>query len=230
MPMGIYQAYDNEWLIERFDKMSLAELCEKYNSAHGTNYRYEAIRWHCKEKLGLCKNGRIRYTDEQNEFLIENYPAYGKTETAKLFNERFGEAKNAEAIRTYCVRHLKLKVTKDRKKKASQENRSQKADRTIKVGEIVDRKGTLYRKVKSGSEKRNDDYRLLSDEVIGKPPKGQRIVYLDGNRLNCTKDNMAFARQKDMCLMSVYKLWSEDKEVTKTGLMACELRNRINEV
>lgn len=230
MPMGVYQTYDNKWLIERFNKMSLAELCEKYNSAHGTNYRYEAIRWHCKEKLKLCKNGRVIYTEEQNEFLIKNYPVHGKVETARLFNEKFGECKSAEAIRTHCVRHLKLKVTNDRKKKAGQENRSKKADRTISVGDIVDRKGTLYRKVKSGSQKRSDDYKLLSDEVIGKPPKGQRIVYLDGDRLNCTAENMMFTRQKDMCLMSVYKLWSSNREVTKTGLMACELQNRIKEV
>ena len=216
--------YDDAWLIANWGAHRFtSELAKAYNDAHGTCYSYECIVHHCKHKLGLEKERRP-YTEEMERWLFENYPKHRLSETARLFNERFNDSRTRDAIKTYCERKFGLHLDKGVRSEIATENRAKSQSGVHDVGQIVNKKGTLYRKTGKGRA-----YRLLSDEVVGKPPQGLRIVYLDGDRTNCKEKNMMFAPQQDMCLMSVYKLWSGDAEVTRTGLMACRLQNAIKE-
>lgn len=229
MSCGVYQKYDDAWIIIHWDDYRFtSELAKAYNDTHGTDYSYASIVRHCKHKLGLTKE-RKSYNEKMENWLCEYYPKYGIAETTLKFNEKFNDNRSPDAIKTYCERALGLHVSPCVKSIHAFENRKKHRNGAHEIGDVVNRKGTLYRKIGIGGNK-EDNYILLSDEVLGSPPIGNRVVYLDGDRTNCTKKNLMFASRSAMCLMSVYKLWSEHQEITRTGIMVCELQASIKEV
>lgn len=52
------------------------------------------------------------YTTEMNQWLIENYPKYGKV-CLENFNKKFNTNKNIYSLRTHCNRKLRLKAPTD---------------------------------------------------------------------------------------------------------------------
>ena len=53
----------------------------------------------------------MRYTEEERQWLRENYPKLGERETARQFNERFNHSQKAHSLATYCSSHLGVSVS-----------------------------------------------------------------------------------------------------------------------
>lgn len=72
-------------------------------------------------------------------------------------------------------------------------------------------------------------HRLVYEEAYGKIPKGMKLVFADGNKLNLDLDNLLLVTDKELLLMNAKKLIKEDKELTKSGLALTKLMNKMYE-
>lgn len=209
MPAGIRFDYDDKWILERWEVThNWLTLCNEYNKAHGTDIGYNAFKSHCN-RMGL----NYRYTEEQNEFLKQTYPHKGRVVTAELFNKTFGTHKTPIAIQKHCHKNLGLLVTQERNAQKAIEN----TGRFHEVG-TVKKMGNhgLCIKTSAGWER-------IADNVIGKAPKGHRIVHLDGDISNNTKENLMHMSFAHCALMTRYGFWSNTPLITQTGAVWCDL-------
>lgn len=213
MPSGVRISYDEEWILAHWETYrNWNRLCIAYNREHGTDIGYNTFKSHC-QRNGL----NFRYTNEQIEWLKENYPNLGCVKTAEAFNETFNEKRSAIAIKVKCKK-LGLKVVEQRKKDRAKEN----TGRYHEDGTITEKQhGELYKKI-------DGEWFRVKELVMGKPPKGYTIVHLDCDIKNNEVENLQFVKKGHTIMMAKYGFWSESREITKTGLLACELKELIN--
>lgn len=214
MPRGVYQTYDDEWILERWEQThNWSVLCQEYNKAHDTDFKYSTFKSHCNRELNL----NYHYSDEQNKWLIDHFPDLGRVKTAKAFNERFGTTKSPGAIKLHCNRNLGLFASEQRKKDRAIENTGRYY--TIGTVKIMGNNG-LCEKTLNGWER-------VADKVIGKAPRSHRIIHLDGNILNNDVENLVHLNYVQCALMTRYNFWSSDPLITKTGIRWCDLHETI---
>ena len=214
MSAGINIPYDDEWILSRWGGVrNWAVLCREYNAAHGSNIGYNTFKSHCNRELGL----NYHYSEEQDEWLKENYPHLGRRKTTEAFNKRFKTNKTAQAIKLHCNKNLNLRVTEERRKQVPVEN----SGRSHPIGTVMV-KGN-YGVV----EKTANGWERITDRVIGKAPKGCRTIHLDGDILNNDASNLVHMSFERCALMTRYELWSVHSTITKTGIKWCELYEKI---
>ena len=159
--------------------------------------------------------GNRYYTDEQKQWLIENYPKLGKVETAKRFAAEFGIVRKPKSLQRYCTHGLGLSVTEKRSKERYEE---MSAD----VGTISKNcRGEWKIKTEHGWEK-------LSR--YGKDiPKGYVAIHLDRNADNNEPDNIAIVPNGIQTIMRNENIWSENTEVSRTSVEWAMLYKALKE-
>lgn len=213
MPRGVKVTYDDEWIADKWEQThNWLTLCNEYNEAHETSVGYNTFKSHCNRELEL----NYHYSDEQLEWLKENYPKFGRNETCRMFNERFGTTKSAQAIKVKCV-HLGLRVTEERLKARAIEN----TERYYKLGtiKVIGNMGVC--------EKTEDGWKRITDKTIGKAPKGYRTIHLDGDIWNNDPSNLRQVSYSVCGSMTSNKFWSEHPRITESGLIWCELKQAL---
>lgn len=204
--------YDDDWIIAHWGlTRNWMSLCEEYNRAHGTEVNYNTFKSHCNGALSL----NFHYSDEQIEWLKENYPKLGRVEATKRFNEKFHEKRSTAAIKK-MGHTLGLHVTKERRKQVPIEN----SGRFHEIGTV--REGAnkeLYVKTETG-------WKPLKYTICEKKP-GKNLVYLDGNKNNVNENNLMYITRAVSARMIKNKFWSEDPEITRTGIICCELEQAL---
>ncbi len=206
--------YDDDWIIANWQAIrNWKQLQEAYNSSHSSRIGYATFKAHCNMKLGL----NFMYTQEQEEWLKENFPKLGRIATTQQFNKRFGTSKTVQAIKVHCV-CMGLRVTNDRRSMTAIEN----TGRYHPVGTIV---------LGSHDEpyvKTDEGWKRLK-EIVCHRGKGKVVIHLDGNPANCDPDNLMAVTRAVLIKMSKNRFWSEEKEITRTGVCWCELSEAIRE-
>lgn len=207
--------YDVEWITSNWEvEKNWKRLTEAYNETHGKSVSYGAMKSYCNRHLGLS----FKYTDEQKEWLSENYPSIGKVEIAKRFNERFGTTRTANAVFVECKK-LGLKVSDERraiKRQMVAEIRKQP------IGKISEREhGTLYIKTENGWKR--------CKELVMKRENGKLLIHLDGDKHNLNPENIVQISRKTSAIMTAEGFWSSNAEITKTGIEWSKLKIVLNE-
>ena len=215
MGAGIPITYDDEWIVTNWqDFRNWKKLCEAYNEVHGTDIGYNTFKSHCNRELVL----NYHYTQEQQEWLIENYPHLGRVKTAKAFNNKFNENRSAQAIKFICSR-LGLRVTEQRKQEIGVEN----SGRWHPLGTVVKKQhGEPYVKTEDG-------WKRLKDIEFGDKPRGHVIAHLDNNPDNYSRENLIAIPRSISVKMSKNKFWSEEPVITKTGILCLTLEEALKE-
>lgn len=72
-------------------------------------------------------------------------------------------------------------------------------------------------------------HRIVYEQAHGKIPKGYVVVFADGNKLNLELDNLILVSRNELCRMNQNKLFTNDKELTKSGLVLVKLMNKMYE-
>lgn len=65
--------------------------------------------------------------------------------------------------------------------------------------------------------------RYVYEQANGPIPKGYKILFADGNKLNCELDNLLLVSAGELLLMNVNGLCYKDKEATKCGLTIAKI-------
>lgn len=68
---------------------------------------------------------------------------------------------------------------------------------------------------------------LLWEAAYGPVPKGHKIIFGDGNRLNVCLDNLILVTDAQLARLNQYHLIQEDADLTKTAIVLADLKAEI---
>ena len=195
-----------------------------------------------------------RYSEEQKEFIItNNYGKYSK-ELAEMFNQHFNTNITAKEI-AYFRRNHKLKsgLTGQFKKGNVAHNKGKKQIEYMSQESIERTKETRFKKGNKpknyrpiGSERiTKDGYievkvadpnkwetknKIIYKQYYGDIPKGHKVIYADGNKLNNDINNLILVSNNEELIMNRHKLRTENIELTKTGYLIAKVIDKTNMV
>ena len=203
---------DYEWIREHGDGTNNAALCREYNAAHGTEIDHRLFNYHCK-RAGIRSRGR-KYAEEEKTWLKENYPQLGQKETARRFAELFGRDVSPKTITKYCNVWLGCGgVTEQRRNERYDAMRS----------EI----GTLTVNCRGEARIKTEHGWIKATHSQVDVPKGMIAFNLDGDIYNNAPENIGITTNGKFRTLRNNGFWSKDREITKTGLLWCDLNELV---
>lgn len=73
-------------------------------------------------------------------------------------------------------------------------------------------------------------HNYIWEKNYGKIPKGYSVIFLDQDKTNFNLDNLQLVKIKDKLTAKNMKLFSKNKEITKTGILTAQLINKNAEI
>lgn len=210
-----YVGFDDKWILKHWKEYGRwTDMYEDYKKIYpDIHHSTENFRRHCNIDLHLSRT----YTEEQDAWIRNNYPNMGARESYEEFQKTFGIKKGFSGFKSH-ITDLGLKVTKERKQIADANN-----------GNHEKKPNGSVRKNARGQYfvKRNGKWISMAKDAVGEIPKGHAVVHLDGKQDNNNPDNLAVISRKTLGRMTHNRFWSEDPEITRTGILCCELANAL---
>lgn len=174
-----------------------------------------------------------KYTDEEREFIQNNYKGISTRELTERFNLAFGEKITEAQMKGYkgryklwsgvCNRFQKGHVPNNKGKKMSREMYEKAHPTMFKKGNVP----VNYRPV--GSERVNVDgyieikvadpnkwllkHRVVYEREIGEIPKDSAVFFLDGDKQNCELSNLKLVKRSELLIMNRYHLFQNNAEL-----------------
>lgn len=228
MPLGYKTIWHDDWIVENYLRYpSYKALTDAYNETFGYEVAPTTMNGHCKNDLGLCKprvTGEF-LTEEQKKFIEEYYPSHSVKDTTRAFNETFGTNKQKHTMLNYARRHG-LKVDEDVVTKSKID--AAHADGTThpfrKIGDVRFDGRYWVMKTEEGWKM---CHKAVWEKHHGKVAKGNAVIYLDGDNTNWNIDNLLEVPIRYLGLLDRNGMRSENAEITKTGVLWCELHDLV---
>lgn len=183
-----------------------------------------------------------KYTDEIVDFISKNVREHSDKTIASMIKARWdvsvseSSVTNAKArygIKSGVRRGTFIKGQKSWNKGKKMETKGRMAETQFKKGQTP----TNHRPV--GSERINKDgyveikvgepstwapkHRLIWEQHNGPIPKGNVIIFLDGDKSNLSIENLEMIKQSQLSLLNKFGLIKNDPELTKTGVNLASL-------
>jgi hypothetical protein len=212
--------WNDDWILKNKDKYdSISEMHKAYTTEVDSNVLCQSFRTHVRRKLSITSG--LTWTQEERQWLIENFPLHGGLKCVDPFYAQFKKHRTHRAIEAEA-RRLKLYVNED----VVIENRNY--TRRVPIGTIVD-DGDGYLKIKTGKGSSGWErlHRHIYEKYNGQIPDGHKIVFLDGDKRNYNTDNMVTVPASYLALMNNLKMKSSNPQVTSTGIIWCELYEEL---
>ena len=171
------------------------------------------------------------YTEQEREFLRDNHDrCSGYRELTEMFNKRFSTNLKTITISDYCHKQLKIKGMKN----TGRFLKGSKA-RDLPIGTIKKSQNATYIKVGNedtgltGYQPPNwiPYQRYLWEQAHGPIKDGEFVIFLDGNTENFDLNNLAVIDRQISAQMAKNRWYTEDAEVTRTGVLCVQLLHEI---
>ena len=214
-----YTKEQNEFLRDIKGKDTYKNIAKKFNKEFGTNVSQEALRR--KMERGFYVSHVPKYTKEQDEFLREQSQVYSLAKVRADFKEKFGFGITKYAIVDRCRRVYHSTPTQAR----------DKADfrmwSELPLGEEAEKDGKIIVKVSDKPYAKFSNWKYkhwhIWEQHNGKVPKGNRVIFLDGNNRNFDLNNLACVPLRYVCLLACNDWKFESAELTRLAIKWCEL-------
>lgn len=220
MSRGQRIKWDVAWVEDNFAECdNLKTLNALYNETHMTDICYRTFKGFC-QRQGYKKSN---ITEEQDEFIRENYPKYGAAKTADIFNATFNTNKKPDQIKRLAHnRHLKIAD-----EEVYKNLRVNKRGCKYKVGDVSKDWDIPYVKVGDNKWIRESLYKYT--QAYGEVPEDCVILHLDRNQCNNDIDNLVAIPKRYTAKMARNWLYSHNATITKGALMLMELEEKIDD-
>lgn len=215
-----YTEQQLEFLREGYLAMRIPELTEAFNAEYGLALKPEAVKstlqnhkFLCGRPTGSRKGERMDYTQEHEAFAREHYPNLSLTALTQFFNYHFGTSKTASQIKAFvtrngitCGRSGCFKPgtkpwntgTKGLVPPNSGQFKPGQVPQNLKdIGfERINVYGYIEIKIAEANPYTGAPTRFkMKQQVVweaanGPIPKGHKIRFLDGDKLNCALENL----------------------------------------
>lgn len=223
-----YTDEEKEWLKENHCKYTTAKLLtDAFNEEFHLSLSTSAIRQQCINYLGLsfgCLG--VKYTKEEDEFILQNYGKYTFKEISQMLFENFGRTTTWMGLRGHCYKTLGL--TLDNPGKFAFKWRQ------LPIGTERIFEGYTWVKVSNNIGRRgsHDAYKLnwkLKHQIVwedhhGRIPDGCQIIFLDGDKSNFNIDNLYCIDLSALGYLAGNKLWKVDRSLLPTAIKWAELK------
>lgn len=194
---------------------------------------------------------RHYYSQEEDNFLIDNVKGISLKELREQFNKKFGYNLSESAI---ANRKNKLGLSSGIKGGQFQKgsvpfNKGKKQKDYMSEEAINKTKNTRFKKGNIshnhrpvGSERITIDGYIeikvaepnkwktkavvIYEEKYGKIPKGHKVIYLDGNRQNLDVSNLKVISSAEELIMNSNNLRYSNKELTESGCLVAKIINK----
>lgn len=189
-------------------------------------------------------NKHLPYTDEQLLFLKDNYPNMARVELTAEFNKKFKQDRTVKAIAGTCKRN---KFSSGRtgcfEKGSKPWNTGTKGVCKPNSGSF--KKGNLPKNWKPVGHQRIIDgyimekveepnkfrfkHQLVWEEHHGQIPKEMVLWFIDGNRQNCSIDNLELIKKTEQIRRNQLKVNQAPGEIQETLKLVAKTQVAISE-
>lgn len=177
-----------------------------------------------KTKNNIKSGLRLNLNKEQEIFLKDILETTSSKEVVKLFYKKF-----KIKITPCMVNHYRVKFNILRNEHTGQFKKGIKPHNFKKVGyEFIDKEGYIWIKTKDNKFKRKQ--LAIYEKHYGKIPKGYSVIFLDKNKKNFNINNLMLVKNKDKLTAKNRNLITNDKEMTKLGILTAQLINKNCEI
>lgn len=187
------------------------------------------------------------YPQEVRDFIYTNYKGVGHQGMADKLNEKFGTHYTKGQMKALYSRfrlnsgrtgrfpkgHVPVNKGKKGHSYPGMENTQFKKGHLPHnwwpVGkERITRDG--YTEVKVAEpNKWKLKHRLIWEDANGPIPKGCVIIFLDGDKANCSLENLVMISQRQNAVLNKKKLRHDTAEATKTGILIADVLLKMND-
>ena len=188
----------------------------------------------------------MKYTKEIVDFLEKNIEGTSYKEITDKFNTLFHESVTFEAMKGLLQRKgLKNGVNGKFEKGHIPHNKSYKGVCYKGCEKSWFQKGNVpknYRPI--GSERITKDgyieikvkdpnewqlkHRVLWENQHGKIPENHILIFLDGNRLNCSIENLKLVSRSELLILNRRKLLTDDADINNTAAILAKVIDMSN--
>jgi len=188
----------------------------------------------------------IRYTKEQKEFLIKNNYMKSSQELADLFEKEFNIKLTRAQIKSFrgnnkldsglTGRFEKGNVSWNKGTKGlthANKTSFKKGNRPHNYRPVGSERITVdgFVEIKIADPNKWDlKSRVIYQEKYGKIPKGYKIIYLDGNRLNLDINNLRAVSYEEELIMNTKGYRFNNAELTNTGHILSQIESKIRKL
>lgn len=234
---------------------TILDLQIEFNNKFNTNITYKAMKSYLsghKLKVGRRNEKYRKYKDEHIEFVKNNVKGITLKELTNKFNKEFNMNVSESAIANIKNKYnLQSGIVggqfqkgqkswnKGRKMSPSQYEKSKPT--MFKKGNIpanaraigserIDKNGYILIKTQDGHKNKNwtRKHRYLYEQEYGKVPKGHKVIFADGNNRNFDLNNLIVVSDAEELIMNQNKLFKQDTELTKTGVIIAKVLDKAN--
>lgn len=215
-----YTDEQNQFIVEHGD-MSLKEIADAFNKRFGKTVSKEAIGKK-RKALGLPSvivKQETMFTEEINNFLLENYERFTSRELAEKIAVKFGVEPKTQTVTDQLLR-LGIR----RGNCFTPKGYIPRASKPVGY-ERVDKNRTVMVKVGQPNE-----WRPKAQVVMNYDPKKEQVIYLDGNSLNVTKENMVVVSKRVHARLAKNGWLNSSSEIVFAGIKWAELLYAIKKL
>ena len=195
-----------------------------------------------------------KYNDKHLKFIKDNVRNTEK-ELVKMFNEKF-DIKITVGILSNIKTKLGIRsglVGGQFQKGQAPPNKGKKWDEFMSINGQINSRKTCFKKGHIpknhrpvGSERVNVDgyleikvaepnkwklkHRVIYEQYYGKIPKGYKIIFLDGNKLNISVDNLEKISNNQSLIMNQNAFFTKNKDLTKSGVITSEIISKTRKL
>lgn len=194
-----------------------------------------------------------RYTEEEHTFLRNFIPGHTYKEIVQAYNQKFKQPITESRVKSYMSNHkLKNGLTGRFEKGHVPVNKGTHPPTVGRMGDTQFKKGHLPHNTKPiGYERMTRDgyievkvmerpdrkkgiknfvpkHRLVWEAANGPIPKGNKIIFLDGDKNNCDIENLAMVNAAENLELLRCNLRSENPKLTETGVLVAKLAVTTN--
>ena len=185
-----------------------------------------------------------KYTEEEHEFLHSFIPGHTYKEIVDAYNARFDDDITPSRVKSYIGNHkLNTGKTGYFEKGNIPHNKGKPHPTVGRMAETQYKKGNLPHNTKPiGYERISRDgyvevkiamrpgdvpdghnfvskHRLVWEAANGPIPKGHKVIFLDGDKLNYALENLALVTDAEHLELTRSGLRTDNTEFTKTGVL-----------
>ncbi len=258
--MKKYTEEQLDFLRQAYASMTVSELTTAFNTRFGLQYTVSAIRStinrrHIKRSRRILPGRYRSFTCEQYDFIRTKYPSMSLIDLTAAFNNRFSCGKTERQLRTF-VRNHGLKSGRSGRFEKGQDAWNKGVKGYMGANVTSFKKGNVPKNRKPlGSERidAKDGYimvkiaeadpytgfptRYKAKHVVvwerahgGKVPAGKIVFFLDGDKTNCTPENLELISRAEAIRLVQYGYYDLPGELRPAMLSLVRLQARANKL
>ena len=246
MKMTKYSAEIDDYLRQIVPGTPFKEVTAKVNEKFGRDLTVKQVKAHCNNlklrngcRHGLPSGYSILFTKAEQDFIAEHYKGILTADLTDMLNKEFGTDYKPSQLRSYKKnRHMssgvdgtfraegrRYKLPKGTRIPGSEKGWFKKGQMPHNHMEVGAQVFTFdgYIKVKIAEPNYWEFlHKLIWQEANGPIPPDHNIIFLDGNKQNCSLENLYCLPRDEYGALQ--KLRSENPEITLTAAAVVKLK------